>query len=239
MRNRLTLLAACLAFAAGGETQARTKADPPQKPVLSVDDDLLGLEAQNGSYRRFYALPSINYFKDAISMSALFSGSDSMRGGENPLLYHWRAGFAESVPLLRGKSGASFNMQLSGQVYRRDSVLLTLFGTYVRGLVSPIDRYVFGATASLALSNKLTLETTLSRNQIITASSTREAAPVSFNLTNFYDAKHYLSLRYSPHNVIGRTDEIALTWGFRYARGVVKPSLSARGNLGIAFQILL
>jgi hypothetical protein len=184
-------------------------------------------------------LPSFNYFKDTLSIGTLFSGSDIARGGENPLFYQWKAGFSESVPLLRGKSGSSFTLQLSVQVYRRDSVLITVFGTYVRGLVSPSDRYAFGATTSVALTKKLTLETSISRNQIITANSTREALPVSFNLTNFYGRKHYLSLRYSPHNVIGRTDEVVLTWGVRYAGGVFKPSLSARGNLGIAFQILL
>ncbi|MCX6379804.1 MAG: hypothetical protein NT023_10070 [Armatimonadetes bacterium] len=249
MRNRvIRLITVGVVVTFSGVAQAQTGADskpmqkeasPPLKPLLSEEDDMLGLATQNGNYAHYYFLPSAHYFKDTLSVSTVFSGSNLTRRGEFPLLYQWKAGLSDSTPLIRGKSSSSFTFQLSEQVYRRDSLLLTVYGTYVRGLVTPSDRYVFGLITNIALNDKWTLEMNLNRNQIITTSSTRETLPVSFSLTNFYNSQRYLSLRYSPHNVISRNDELTLTWGIRYAGGTVKPSITARGNIGIAFQILL
>ncbi len=236
--NFFWLAVAGVALALGGTAQAQ-EATPPQRPTLSAEDDLLGLATENGNYAHYYFLPSANYFKDTLSVSTLFSGSNLTRRGEFPLLYQWKAGLSDSTPLLRGKSSSSFIFQLSEQVYRRSSLLITVYGTYVRVLVTPADRYVFGLTADVALSPKWTFGAGLNRNQIITASSTREAIPVSFSLTNLYSSKRYFALSYSPHNVISRSDTFTLGWGVRYAGGVIKPSITARGNLGLAFQILL
>ena len=134
----LSLAIGTLAQSQARSSQEQTSTTPPPQRILSPDDDLLGLASKQGNYAHYYLLPSMSYGKDNLAITNTFSGSNLVRkGGEYPLLYQWKLGFSESMPLLRGKSSASYTFQLSNQIYRSDTLLLSIFGTYVRGLVSP------------------------------------------------------------------------------------------------------